>query len=102
MIAAVLEHILSVPFHSPPSIQDGADKHGRCFFQTVLLFLFGGKPVHLLGTPEFPATVEQWSSHVVLVRLRRRVILPPLSSILLANIQSLVNKLNELRARISF
>ncbi len=37
----------------------------------------------------------------VLVRLRRRAFRPPLSTILLANVQSLDNKLCELRARIS-
>ena len=38
----------------------------------------------------------------VLVRLRRRPLRPPLPSILLANVQSLDNKLCELRARISY
>ncbi|XP_014195774.1 uncharacterized protein LOC106633669 [Haplochromis burtoni] len=38
----------------------------------------------------------------VLVRLRRRTYRPPLPSLLLANVQSLENKLCELRARISF
>ncbi len=38
----------------------------------------------------------------VLVRLRRRAFRPPLPTILLANIQSLDNKLCELRARISY
>ncbi len=38
----------------------------------------------------------------VLVRLRRRAFRPPLPSILLANVQSLDNKLCELRARISY
>ncbi len=38
----------------------------------------------------------------VLVRLRRRAFLPPLPTILLANVQSLDNKLCELRARISY
>jgi len=38
----------------------------------------------------------------VLVRLRRRAYRPPLPTILLANIQSLDNKLCELRARISY
>lgn len=38
----------------------------------------------------------------VLVRLRRRTNRPPLPSLLLANVQSLENKLCELRARISF
>ena len=38
----------------------------------------------------------------VLVRLRRRAHRPPLPTILLANVQSLDNKLCELRARISF
>ncbi len=37
----------------------------------------------------------------VLVRLRRRAFRPPLPTILLANVQSLDNKLCELRARIS-
>ncbi len=38
----------------------------------------------------------------VLVRLRRRAFRPPLPTILLANVQSLDNKLCELRARISY
>ncbi len=38
----------------------------------------------------------------VLVRLRRRPLRPPLPTILLANVQSLDNKLCELRARISY
>ncbi len=38
----------------------------------------------------------------VLVRLRRRLLRPPLPTILLANVQSLDNKLCELRARISY
>ncbi len=38
----------------------------------------------------------------VLIRLRRRAFRPPLPTILLANIQSLDNKLCELRARISY
>ncbi len=38
----------------------------------------------------------------VLVRLRRRAFRPPLPTILLAKVQSLDNKLCELRARISF
>ncbi len=38
----------------------------------------------------------------VLVRLRRRAFQPPLPTILLANVQSLDNKLCELRARISY
>ncbi len=38
----------------------------------------------------------------VLVRLRRRALRPPLPTILLANVQSLDNKLCELRARISY
>ncbi len=38
----------------------------------------------------------------VLVRLRRRAFWPPLPTILLANVQSLDNKLCELRARISY
>ncbi len=38
----------------------------------------------------------------VLVRLRRRPLRPPLQTILLANVQSLDNKLCELRARISY
>ncbi len=38
----------------------------------------------------------------VLVRLRRRGFQPPLPTILLANVQSLDNKLCELRARISY
>ncbi len=37
----------------------------------------------------------------VVVRLRRRAFRPPLPTILLANVQSLDNKLCELRARIS-
>ncbi len=38
----------------------------------------------------------------VLIRLRRRAFRPPLPTILLANVQSLDNKLCELRARISY
>ncbi len=38
----------------------------------------------------------------VLVRLKRRAFRPPLPTILLANVQSLDNKLCELRARISY
>ncbi len=38
----------------------------------------------------------------VLVRLKRRPLRPPLPTILLANVQSLDNKLCELRARISY
>ncbi len=38
----------------------------------------------------------------ILVRLRRRAFRPPLSTILLANVQSLDNKFCELRARISY
>ncbi len=38
----------------------------------------------------------------ILVRLRRRAFRPPLPTILLANVQSLDNKLCELRARISY
>ncbi len=38
----------------------------------------------------------------VLVRLRRRPLRPPLPTILLANVQSLDNKLCELRVRISY
>ncbi len=38
----------------------------------------------------------------ILVRLTRRALRPPLPTILLANVQSLDNKLYELRARISY
>ena len=37
-----------------------------------------------------------------LVRIRRRVSNPPLPSVLLANVQSLENKLDELRSRLTF
>ena len=49
-------------------------------------------------TPEANPSIQSG----LLVRLRRRDLHPPLPSILLANVQSLENKVDELRARISF
>ncbi len=45
---------------------------------------------------------KRWKRAGVLVRLRRRAFRPPLPTILLANVQSLDNKLCELRAHISY